>query len=547
MYYYHQHAQHRMELRDKRDISGGICTDWLTHCCCPCCAVCQEAHEVNAKVHHRSKTNLIFLHPDTAYDPPSDLTHIQHSSTLLQNSSSTTNKIPAARALDFCSGESLESVAQKTDADDLALSAASRVILKMSAVVAALVLLAVYTSPHPYNVGILALIFLQPAIILYFVYWRKRRSSATLDGVVKMFAVGFWATSVQSMVLESVLQGVGLLLLSPLGPVVQIQGAVEGGGDDGQEQLVNHNAPGGRPLLAVLSDIVTTLVLEHSDPEDGGGGDGEGIDWEHQLGGVAHSQESSGPPTGKDPNLAADNDGPDLTSYTPLVVLVLFLTAFVVAAGVEETTKHFAVRCCNFPRPLRDPHSILVYLVASALGFATFENIGYVFGVASDEDPDSDYYTVELVTLLLRVLLPVHFICAVLQASQLSKVSMNFESIPLFWVLFPAILVHGAFDFVLFLGGYLGATYALDSVAYQVTFLAIPLAISTTGAYLAYNRFGTVQRLYEAGWQSFQSGGGGAGGTGGSPRERDILAVSEEGLFTPRGDGDGGVPVARQV
>ena len=50
MYYYHQQAQHRMELRDMRGISGGTCTDWLTHCCCPCCAVCQEAHEVNSKV-----------------------------------------------------------------------------------------------------------------------------------------------------------------------------------------------------------------------------------------------------------------------------------------------------------------------------------------------------------------------------------------------------------------------------------------------------------------------------------------------------------------
>jgi hypothetical protein len=328
---------------------------------------------------------------------------------------------------------------------------------------------------------------------------------------------------------------------------------VEGGGGDGdgQEQFDYHNAPGG-PLLAVLSDIVTTLLLKHSDSEDGGGGDGV-VDWEQRLGGAAHSQKSSGPPIGKDPNLAADNDGPDLASYTPLVVLVLFLTAFVVAAGVEETMKHFAVRCCSFPRPLRDPHSILVYLVASALGFATFENIGYVFGVASDEDPDSDYYTVELVTLLLRVLLPVHFICAVLQASQLSKVAMSFESIPLFWVLFPAILVHGAFDFVLFLGGYFGAMYALDSVAYQVIFLAIPLAISTTGAYVAYSRFSTVQRLYEAGWQSFQSGsgsggsGGSGGGSGGSPRERNVLSVTEEGLFTPRGDGDGGVPVVRHV
>ena len=214
-------------------------------------------------------------------------------------------------------------------------------------------------------------------------------------------------------------------------------------------------------------------------------------------------------PIGRDPNKHYDDDNPDMTDYTPLVLLVLFLMAFVMAAGVEETMKHFAVRCCRFPRALRDPHSVLVYLVASALGFATFENIGYVFGAAAvDDDIDTDdevYYSAEVVTLIARVLLPVHFICAVLQATELSKVAMSYEAIPLFWVLFPAIMLHGCFDFVLFVGGAFGVLYSLNSALYQGLFLAVPFCISFFGAYLAYKRFSNIQHLYEAGWQAFHN------------------------------------------
>jgi RsiW-degrading membrane proteinase PrsW (M82 family) len=58
-----------------------------------------------------------------------------------------------------------------------------------------------------------------------------------------------------------------------------------------------------------------------------------------------------------------------------VIIIGLLLMAYVVAAGVEETMKHFVVRCCSFPSPLKDPHAVLVYLMAGALGFATAENI----------------------------------------------------------------------------------------------------------------------------------------------------------------------------
>lgn len=110
-----------------------------------------------------------------------------------------------------------------------------------------------------------------------------------------------------------------------------------------------------------------------------------------------------------------------LKSHLFLVVVSCLFMAYVVAAGVEETMKHFVVRCCQFPSPLKDPHSILVYLVAAALGFATAENIEYVYAGAGGGS-GLEMLEGELLTLLMRILTPVHVICAVLQAARYAKV-----------------------------------------------------------------------------------------------------------------------------
>jgi RsiW-degrading membrane proteinase PrsW (M82 family) len=112
-----------------------------------------------------------------------------------------------------------------------------------------------------------------------------------------------------------------------------------------------------------------------------------------------------------------------LKSHIFGVIIFIFFMAFVVAAGVEETMKHFVVRCCQFPSTLKDPHSVLVYLLAAALGFATAENIEYVFGAQVPVVPGLTVLEDELLVLLMRVLTPIHAICSVLQAVNYSKVS----------------------------------------------------------------------------------------------------------------------------
>jgi hypothetical protein len=123
-----------------------------------------------------------------------------------------------------------------------------------------------------------------------------------------------------------------------------------------------------------------------------------------------------------------------LQNHIVLLIILLFITAFVIAAAVEECMKHFTVRCCRFPLPLKDPNSILVYLLAGSLGFAAAENILYVFNVDSSLLQDTPLFVTELLVVFLRLAMPIHAICAVLQAVNLSKFAMGLSDMGLFHV-----------------------------------------------------------------------------------------------------------------
>lgn len=95
------------------------------------------------------------------------------------------------------------------------ISKTSRLILALSAVVACLSFILLLAVKRSQNIAVLFFVFLQPIVILYFVYWRKRRQYASFDFVIKCFAVGFWFTTFQSIVLETLIQGAIGLSLAP--------------------------------------------------------------------------------------------------------------------------------------------------------------------------------------------------------------------------------------------------------------------------------------------------------------------------------------------
>ena len=128
-----------------------------------------------------------------------------------------------------------------------------------------------------------------------------------------------------------------------------------------------------------------------------------------------------------------------ITHHMALTVFTLLVMAFFVAATVEEFLKHYIVRGCYFPSPLKDPSAVMVYLVAGALGFAAVENVQYVFGATAPGFTFSDV-EFKLIVFLTRLAMPVHLACALLQSVNLSKVCTALSHPPLSPL--PSLILH---------------------------------------------------------------------------------------------------------
>lgn len=88
-------------------------------------------------------------------------------------------------------------------------------------------------------------------------------------------------------------------------------------------------------------------------------------------------------------------------------------------------------------------------MVSTALGFACCENLMYIFVYS----PPS--LGVEISTLLARSFFPVHPLCAAIQSIGVCKRDIEGDKrFGLGRIIFPAILLHGSFDFVLMVAAY---------------------------------------------------------------------------------------------
>lgn len=194
----------------------------------------------------------------------------------------------------------------------------------------------------------------------------------------------------------------------------------------------------------------------------------------------------------------ASQEGPALQMVPIwLLVIVAFLDAFAVAALVEETTKYFGFWMVEHPdlignypdsnngnesvpsnivagqetntlcRPqMRSLTSvgagITIAMVTTAMGFACCENFMYVFFYARPASPST-----EIATLLARSIFPVHPLAAAIQSIGVCRRDLeNDKSVGFGWIIFPAVLVHGSFDFALML---LDLLYNRSAEANQAT------------------------------------------------------------------------------
>jgi RsiW-degrading membrane proteinase PrsW (M82 family) len=390
------------------------------------------------------------------------------------------------------------------------------------------VMLLVMLFSRPLNTLVLLLIFAQPAVVLYLFYWRTRRQHVSLDVVVKLFSVGFFMSTTQAVFFESVLElllGLAVAIVLP----ILTGGEAPPGGAAGTAGAAVHGLS--RAFLQGMARAKSSL--------QGGLAAYALAAFQLALAPDAHASSDSFGAHGLSQGVAVTNGDEQqqqeqeeeeeqralMRRFFPLVIAYCLVMAFVIAAGVEETMKHFAARCCRFtgagegagiPRG-SSPQAVLVCLLTAALGFATAENLEYVFGLQASVSGRGHGALAlllgELAVLALRLLMPVHLICAVLQAANLSQVLLDINiglgigvgvaaSMSLPRLLLSAIALHGAFDFVLFLLGAVQAAYGLDdSPALLVCSFLLPALIVVVGLVCALRAYKQVEARYDSDWQ----------------------------------------------
>ncbi len=128
--------------------------------------------------------------------------------------------------------------------------------------------------------------------------------------------------------------------------------------------------------------------------------------------------------------------------------LELLVYAFVVVALTEEGMKYLVLRLYNYPqKEFDEPYDGIMYGVAVSLGFASIENVLYVFGSTGTE--------IETGLVRMFTAVPAHAMFGVMMGYHVGKAKFLTTSMRTwehFIGLGTAVLFHGLYDYFLFLG-----------------------------------------------------------------------------------------------
>lgn len=222
----------------------------------------------------------------------------------------------------------------------------------------------VFLTVYEANIFVLLAAYGINVPVFWRLWWRKHRSSADLDMIVKVFGFTFFCGVLLAMAVESLLLVLGALLLIP-----------------------------------------DSLALDNSNSQ-------QNLTNEWYLENTQYDPATCQPPDCILPKLPCDalrnitshsSDMTSVPSQLPKTVglfLYLLFVGYIDAAMVEESVKLLAARgkaccfwklcrchrchpCCypgwrNGGR-LRDPYAYIIYMVGAAAGFSTAENLEYLF------------------------------------------------------------------------------------------------------------------------------------------------------------------------
>eukprot|EP00586_Coscinodiscus_wailesii_P021831 CAMPEP_0172494986 /NCGR_PEP_ID=MMETSP1066-20121228/60566_1 /TAXON_ID=671091 /ORGANISM="Coscinodiscus wailesii, Strain CCMP2513" /LENGTH=704 /DNA_ID=CAMNT_0013266361 /DNA_START=184 /DNA_END=2299 /DNA_ORIENTATION=- len=308
------------------------------------------------------------------------------------------------------------------------------------------------------RVAVFMATFAQAFIIVYFVHWKWNRFDLSIDAVVKFFASGFLLTTSLAVffeLLESLVLQIGLgVAIIFSGVKVETTNEHEGDGQSdmdygdessGETESLTHAFGQKHPfimafylmcnsyLLAAFVEEVCKyfgfLMMDHPDLI---------LEEDKERYCLERLDESD--------NSTNQNgiNGSDRPSYAN-----------------EDNLQHPSERDAENGRVMPGSYhkrslnsigaGITVAMVAVALGFACCENLIYIFVYAKGG------IATEITVLFARSLFPVHPLCAAIQSIGVCRrVLENDKSYAIGWMILPAIILHGSFDFSLMLLTFIG-------------------------------------------------------------------------------------------
>jgi hypothetical protein len=339
-----------------------------------------------------------------------------------------------------------------------ALSKLSHKIVRYSAVLLMLLpIIGAMSKGYGFGLSILFMTgatFSQAILVLYFVYWRWHRFDISLDAVVKYFAAGSFIGFITAVTYELMIEVIcnlflflSILIILIVDPEsVTIDPDFDGTAGSISKFLKQNetfteiaiviNAFLSSFAVAAMIEELTKYfcfwIVEHPDFLNYFGVDSNPDEDDLELyeddpkeeEGTKYSTTTTLDNNDEDngindnPTHSKDESGMDeensLSSSPPLVTSSCY-------------------------------SAITIAMVSTAVGFAFVENLEYVMG-----DPSQSLST-ELFVLGLRSLLPLHPILAAIQSIGVIRRDVEGdESFGLGKIILPAFLIHGTFDFILF-------------------------------------------------------------------------------------------------
>jgi len=240
---------------------------------------------------------------------------------------------------------------------------------------------------NPKDAALLPGFFLAPMLVLYVVWYRRLRRQIPVNLVLQNFAFGFLPGACIVMVVELLLSAIFFLVCFN----DQLGGWFNSVTHDGGGSLRSLASPSGGwgAALAVAASMRFRAPGARWAPlHRPGVAAAAAISARRTTVGRGAAASGGGHPAREDVEEAAKGVDPIAVlgrmygisiKRTPGLYIFVFLLAFVVAAGTEETLKYLTPLRFRACKHSACPYVYLVCAVACALGFSTVENIGYTF------------------------------------------------------------------------------------------------------------------------------------------------------------------------